>query len=313
MVDQFIELGDRLANLTLADAKVLLTWVKQDGLERLKPHLMKFLHGKGANTHTSHSNSNVHSTSIPHSKKTDGEAKHPPRSILLTEPHGYCTPEILAHLDTAHECDETAPRAGTIIYNEFVKAPVTDVALVRAPTRRPDCDLNRPMSRSTKFQKWIDQFMTLHCNDEERALCTAWELDIHSFPPHTQSYHTKNEPHDFDYDVVILDMNPNEEKYDQFNIDLAHIVEEAGSNVGLLKGSYINEITQRVHLRYTNNVSLIEFNEELSDAAITQVAQRLVALVIKYTEAEEERLRTNPPHHCDAGSVIVQEWHAPNV
>jgi hypothetical protein len=175
-----------------------------------------------------------------------------PPNLIITSPHAKC--DIISE---ERSCDYAAALAGKTLCTALDKYKLTYVYLPGDEFRR-DWDLNRKISRSTKYRTTLESII------KESATSTSLLLDVHSFPDEYLdkagkiNFFSKGEtppsvvllqgPHNFYNGISLTDT-------------LSSAITKAGLKTKIIVNIAVNDIMNQAN-EYSVPAILIEFNEK---------------------------------------------------
>ena len=155
------------------------------------------------------------------------------------------------------DCDRVAEQAAKSLFSVLSKK--IDTTLIVADMLRAQMDLNRIQSRQTGFRKCV----------RSKLPDIQLLLDIHSFPASTVWAGLGN------LELVVLDNEPGVAVWTKLAADL----KKRGVRAAYVRGSLENDIVLEARLAGVSSV-LVEFNESLGKARLSELAVLLANLVL---------------------------------
>jgi len=174
--------------------------------------------------------------------------------MIVTVPHGLCKEN---YNKKNHLCDLVAKSSGEYIYEGLKKGGI-DVVLLIPEVTREAIDMNREISRNTKFRMEVNEAM--------KDKLILW--DIHSYPA------MKDPP--FTNDVYILDNLKNPKNY---SVDLCKRFKDEGFKCEIYVGKN-NDITNLAREKGLISL-LLEICEDLEKEEREKICSVFVDWVLK--------------------------------
>ncbi len=174
------------------------------------------------------------------------------KTIILTSPHSYCTNTSYI----SHMCDFLAEKALTILQEKISNFEF--IYVHKSNIDRRIIDLNRPISRNTRYRLSVDRIL------EKSDKHTTVLLDIHSFPIGN-----------FDNsEIAILWIHDS-----SFADNLEQYLNNHGIYSQKFLGSKINDIMYSAIQEGFQNSLLLEFNESLSNSRLDYICSVIANFV----------------------------------
>ncbi len=160
------------------------------------------------------------------------------KEILFTVPHAACPPGY----EEKHTCDFVAKDAADILRSK--NADISSLILGKVP--RTKCDLNRKQCRNELFRKTIREMV------EKYKYKTV--VDVHSYPVGVEKGEWD------ECDVVLMNIELPDGK--DYTMNLARRISKKGLSVGIVSGTFANDIVLEMRQDLNKRSLLIEFNEK---------------------------------------------------
>jgi hypothetical protein len=177
-------------------------------------------------------------------------------NLIITSPHAKC--DIISE---ERSCDYAAALAGKTLCAALDKYKLTYVYLPGDEFRR-DWDLNRKVSRSTKYRTTLESIIKESATHS--SMGHSLLVDVHSFPNNYMdaagkiNFFAKGEVAP---DVVFLQSGRDLYNGGSLTDSLSSVVLKAGLKTKIIRGITVNDIMNNAN-EHSISAILIEFNEK---------------------------------------------------